>query len=214
MYTCAVRPEIASLSAYVPGMSIAEVQGALRAFPCHQDGQQRKPAGGIAAGTKGAAPPVWKRPSAIRRAAIPRLRGSPGPCAPCLPRSSIVVGNGSDEIIDMLIRMLAWCRADIPWSASSPASASIPSRRRICGVEVRRRPLSPDFSFDLDALLRPGGRRHPSGLRDDAGQSLRLLPAPGGHAPSGSNSLGKTFSPLPAGGGRGLHGLCGRFLRG
>ena len=26
MYTCAVRPEIASLSAYVPGMSIAEVR--------------------------------------------------------------------------------------------------------------------------------------------------------------------------------------------
>ena len=26
MYTCAVRPEIAALSAYVPGMSIAEIQ--------------------------------------------------------------------------------------------------------------------------------------------------------------------------------------------
>lgn len=26
MYTCAVRPEIAALSAYVPGMSIAEVR--------------------------------------------------------------------------------------------------------------------------------------------------------------------------------------------
>ena len=26
MYTCAVRPEITALSAYVPGMSIAEIQ--------------------------------------------------------------------------------------------------------------------------------------------------------------------------------------------
>ena len=62
------------------------------------------------------------------------------------------MGNGSDEIIDMLIRMLL-----VPGKHSvvcfEPCFSIYPIQAQVCGVEVRRHPLNPDFSFDLDALF-------------------------------------------------------------
>lgn len=66
--------------------------------------------------------------------------------------NKIVVGNGSDEIIDLLIRMLAQpglhniVRFD-------PSFSIYPIQARIHGVEVRGQPLEKDFSFNFDALL-------------------------------------------------------------
>ena len=64
----------------------------------------------------------------------------------------MVVGNGSDEIIDMLIRMLL-----VPGKHSvvcfEPCFSIYPIQAQVCGVEVRRHPLNADFSFGLDALF-------------------------------------------------------------
>ena len=79
MYTCAVRPEIASLSAYVPGMSIAEVRERYGLSRVIKMASNENPLG--------VSPPVWKRPSAIRRAAIPRC-GKPWPVRTMSPRSA------------------------------------------------------------------------------------------------------------------------------
>lgn len=65
----------------------------------------------------------------------------------------LVVGNGSDEIIDLLIRILA-----VPGRHSlvcfEPCFSIYPIQGRISGVEVRRCPLERDFSFNFEALLR------------------------------------------------------------
>ena len=87
MYTCAVRPEIASLSAYVPGMSIAEVRERYGLSRVIKIDQQRKPAGGIAAGTKGARHQSGRGlPLSAGRQS--RAAGKPWPVRTMSPRSA------------------------------------------------------------------------------------------------------------------------------
>lgn len=64
----------------------------------------------------------------------------------------IVIGNGSDEIIDLLIRILAEPGSD-NLVCSLPCFSIYPLQGLISGVEVRRVPLKPDFSFDFAGLL-------------------------------------------------------------
>jgi histidinol-phosphate aminotransferase len=67
--------------------------------------------------------------------------------------SCVVTGNGSDEIIDLLIRVRAAPgRHNIV--VSRPCFGLYVLQAELCGVEARRAPLREDFSFDFDALLR------------------------------------------------------------
>lgn len=86
MYTCAVRPEIASLSAYVPGMSIAEVRERYGLSRVIKMASNENPLG-VSPLVRKVLATVWKRPSAIRRAAIPRC-GKPWPVRTMSPRSA------------------------------------------------------------------------------------------------------------------------------
>ena len=144
MYTCAVRPEIAALSAYVPGMSIAEIQEKYGLSKVVKMASNENPLGvsplvkealGLHAGT------AFRYP----QGGNPRLVAA-------LARTHGVSPDGSDEIIDMLIRMLL-----VPGKHSvvcfEPCFSIYPIQAQVCGVEVRRHPLNPDFSFDLDALF-------------------------------------------------------------
>ena len=150
MYTCAVRPEIASLSAYVPGMSIAEVRERYGLSRVIKMASNENPLG--------VSPLVRKVLTTSLEEAFRYPQGGNPALREALARAHhvsperIVVGNGSDEIIDMLIRMLA-----VPGRHSvvcfEPCFSLYPIQARICGVETRRCPLSPDYSFDLDALF-------------------------------------------------------------
>ena len=150
MYTCAVRPEIASLSAYVPGMSIAEVRERYGLSRVIKMASNENPLG--------VSPLVRKVLATSLEEAFRYPQGGNPALREALARAHhvsperIVVGNGSDEIIDMLIRMLA-----VPGKHSvvcfEPCFGLYPIQARICGVETRRCPLSPDYSFDLDALF-------------------------------------------------------------
>jgi len=150
MYTCAVRPEIASLSAYVPGMSIAEVRERYGLSRVIKMASNENPLG--------VSPLVRKVLATSLEEAFRYPQGGNPALREALARAHhvsperIVVGNGSDEIIDMLIRMLA-----VPGRHSvvcfEPCFSLYPIQARICGVETRRCPLSPDYSFDLDALF-------------------------------------------------------------
>ncbi|WP_300705698.1 histidinol-phosphate transaminase [uncultured Desulfovibrio sp.] len=150
MYTCAVRPEIASLSAYVPGMSIAEVRERYGLSRVIKMASNENPLG--------VSPLVRKVLATSLEEAFRYPQGGNPALREALARAHhvsperIVVGNGSDEIIDMLIRMLA-----VPGKHSvvcfEPCFSLYPIQARICGVETRRCPLSPDYSFDLDALF-------------------------------------------------------------
>ena len=150
MYTCAVRPEIASLSAYIPGMSIAEVRERYGLSRVIKMASNENPLG--------VSPLVRKVLATSLEEAFRYPQGGNPALREALARAHhvsperIVVGNGSDEIIDMLIRMLA-----VPGRHSvvcfEPCFSLYPIQARICGVETRRCPLSPDYSFDLDALF-------------------------------------------------------------
>ena len=150
MYTCAVRPEIASLSAYVPGMSIAEVRERYGLSRVIKMASNENPLG--------VSPLVRKVLATSQEEAFRYPQGGNPALREALARAHhvsperIVVGNGSDEIIDMLIRMLA-----VPGRHSvvcfEPCFSIYPIQAQVCGVEVRRHPLNPDFSFDLDALF-------------------------------------------------------------
>jgi len=63
----------------------------------------------------------------------------------------VVAGNGSDEIIDLLVRVLARPgRENVV--AFKPCFSIYVQQTRLCGVELRQVPLGEDFAFDLPAL--------------------------------------------------------------
>ncbi|NCC25766.1 MAG: histidinol-phosphate transaminase [Deltaproteobacteria bacterium] len=65
---------------------------------------------------------------------------------------SVVAGNGSDEIIDLLIRVL--CRpGQDNIVAFKPCFSIYGLQARLCGVEFRQASLNPDFGFDWEGLL-------------------------------------------------------------
>ena len=135
MYTCAVRPEIASLSAYVPGMSIAEVRERYGLSRVIKMASNENPLG--------VSPLVRKVLATSLEEAFRYPQGGNPALREALARAHhvsperIVVGNGSDEIIDMLIRMLA-----VPGKHSvvcfEPCFSLYPIQARICGVEPRK----------------------------------------------------------------------------
>lgn len=69
-----------------------------------------------------------------------------------IPADHIVVGNGSDEIIDLLIRVKAE-----PGKGNiltfKPCFSMYELQAKLCGVEMRQTPLNPDFTFPWDAYL-------------------------------------------------------------
>lgn len=70
-----------------------------------------------------------------------------------VPVEQVVPGNGSDEIIDLLIRIKA-----VPGKHNvvtcDPCFSIYPLQTRLAGVELRQAPLLKNFSFDWDALLK------------------------------------------------------------
>lgn len=68
------------------------------------------------------------------------------------PLERVVAANGSDEIIDLLIRVLAEPdRHNV--LCFDPCFAIYPIQAKIAGVETRRALLKSDFSFNTEALL-------------------------------------------------------------
>lgn len=63
----------------------------------------------------------------------------------------VVAGNGSDEIIDLLIRMLA-APGEHSLVCCLPCFSIYPIQARVAGVELRRCALRDDFSMDFDGL--------------------------------------------------------------
>lgn len=65
----------------------------------------------------------------------------------------IFVGNGSDELIDLLFRIRA-----VPGThnavAFSPCFGLYVTQAKMAGVELRRAPLGSDFDFDFEAMLK------------------------------------------------------------
>ncbi|QCC86267.1 histidinol-phosphate transaminase [Desulfovibrio desulfuricans] len=150
MSEISVRQEITALKAYVPGLSIAEIQEKYNLPQVIKMASNENPLG---------MPPLAQE--AVVRHASGAFRypqgGNPRVARALGKRHGVderrlVIGNGSDEIIDLLIRILA-----IPGTHNivcfNPCFSIYPIQGRICGVEIRRQPLEKDFSFNFAALL-------------------------------------------------------------
>ena len=145
-----VRQAIAGLAPYVPGLSIEEIRQKYGLDHVIKMASNENPLGAspiVQEIIRRNAAQVFRYP----RGGNPRLVKNLAYHHQVRPEQ-IVVGNGSDEVIDMLMRMLA-----DPGTHNivcfEPCFGLYPIQAKINGIETRRWPLNPDFSFDFDALL-------------------------------------------------------------
>ena len=150
MSEISVRPHIRELDAYVPGLSIAEIQQKYGLSQVIKMASNENPLGASPLAQEAVrrhAPFLFRYPQGGNPRLVHALAGLHG-VDPC----RVAVGNGSDEIIDLLIRILAE-PGKHSLACFKPCFSIYPIQGRISGVEVRRCPLEKDFSFNFDALL-------------------------------------------------------------
>lgn len=144
-----IRPAIQDFTPYSPGLAIDEIRERYGLPQVIKLASNENPLG--------ASPLVQK---AIQKAAANSFRypqsGNPHLVAALaahhkVPAEKVVVGNGSDEIIDLLIRVRA-----VPGRHNvvtcKPCFSMYTLQTRMAGVELRQAPLKNDFSFDWQAL--------------------------------------------------------------
>ncbi len=145
-----VRPEVASFESYEPGLSIAEIAERYGLEKVVKLASNENPFG--------VSPKVLKvirdkAGEAFRypQAGNPRLVKALASFYK-VDASRIFLGNGSDEVIDLLFRVRA-----VPGVhnavAFKPCFGLYPTQAKMAGVEFRQVPLNPDFTFDFDKLL-------------------------------------------------------------
>ena len=149
-YSCPteVRPEMRDFVAYTPGLTIDEIRERYHLERVIKLASNENPLG--------TSPLVQKAIKEQAAAAFRYPRGGFG-VAEALARhhavnpERIVVGNGSDELIDLLIRVRA-----VPGVHNAlgfkPCFNMYPVLSKLCGVEFRQVPLNKDFSFPWNAL--------------------------------------------------------------
>ncbi len=145
-----VRPEVLAFEPYSPGLSIAEIQSRYGLDTVIKMASNENPLG--------VSPYVQKVIAdhagfAFRYAQSgnPRLVGALADYYG-IPAAHIVPGNGSDEIIDLLLRV---CPSPGLHNvvACKPSFSMYRIQSRLCGVEFRSVALREDFSFDWQGLL-------------------------------------------------------------
>ncbi len=145
-----VRPEIEALKPYVPGLSIAEIREKYGLSQVTKMASNENPLG--------ASPMVQERLSRLAntvysypQAGNPRLARALAQKHNVDPMN-IVLGNGSDEIIDLLMRIR--CEANKHNIVCfKPCFGIYTTQAQIAGVELRQSPLNEDFSFSFEDLL-------------------------------------------------------------
>ena len=145
-----IRPEVLIFDPYSPGLSIDEIREKYKLNNVIKMASNENPLGVspvVQETIKRNAPLSFRYPSAgnpeLCRALGLYLGVDPG---------RIVCGNGSDEIIDLLIRISA-CPGRDNILAFKPCFSIYQLQAKLCGVDFRQCPLKPDFSFDWQGLL-------------------------------------------------------------
>ncbi|HKK34604.1 MAG TPA: histidinol-phosphate transaminase [Desulfomicrobiaceae bacterium] len=145
-----VRPEVLDFKPYTPGLSIDEIRDRYGLNQVIKMASNENPLG-----TSPVVQEVLARKagSAFRyaQAGNPALRAALGRFLSVDPEM-IVAGNGSDEIIDLLIRIKARPGVD-NIVAFCPCFSIYALQAGLCGVELRQAPLGEDMRPDWDGLL-------------------------------------------------------------
>ncbi|GAB1410287.1 histidinol-phosphate transaminase [Desulfovibrionales bacterium] len=145
-----VRPEMDGFTPYVPGLSIEEIKERFGLTKVIKMASNENPLGVSAVVQQRlhtASALAFRYAQAGTPALTQALARHLG-----VPQECLVAGNGSDEIIDLLIRVVARPGVDNV-VAFAPCFSMYDVQSRLCGVEFRQTPLRADFSFAFDNLL-------------------------------------------------------------
>lgn len=145
-----VRPEVAAFEPYEPGLSIEDIRRRYGLERVIKMASNENPLGAspvVQGVLQDNAEFVYRYPQAgnprLAEALAARLGVDP---------ARIFVGNGSDEVIDLLFRVRA-----VPGVhnavAFRPCFGLYVTQARMAGVDLRRVRLPEDFRFDFDGLL-------------------------------------------------------------
>ena len=145
-----VRDVVREFTPYAPGLSMEEIKERYGLTRVIKLASNENPLGAsplVKRVLARKADMVFRYPRAGNPALVAALAEAHG-----VPRECIVAGNGSDEIIDLLVRVT--CRpGQDNVVAFSPCFSIYVQQTRLCGVELRQPALGADFAFDLPALV-------------------------------------------------------------
>ena len=145
-----VRDEVRGFTPYSPGLSIEEIKekyGLARVIKLASNENPLGVSALVARVLSRKAGLVFRYPRSGNPALVSGIARSFG-----LDPAGVVTGNGSDEIIDLLVRVTARPGLDNV-VAFRPCFSIYVHQTRLCGVSLRQVPLGPDFRFDFEALL-------------------------------------------------------------
>jgi histidinol-phosphate aminotransferase len=144
-----VRPEVLDFEPYEPGLSVDEIREQYKLPQIIKLASNENPLGvspRVRAAIEKSSGLVFRYAQSGNPRLVRAIAAHHG-----VDAARVVTGNGSDEVIDLLIR----CRAT-PGKhnvvTSRPCFLLYPLQTRLCGVELRQTPLLEDFSIDWSAL--------------------------------------------------------------
>ena len=145
-----VRPEVEAFTPYTPGLSIDEIQERYGLSHVIKMASNENPLGvspQVRAAIERHAAKAFRYPQGGNPRLVAALARHHG-----FDPARVVVGNGSDELIDLLIRARA-----VPGrhnvATFTPCFKIYALQSHLCGVELRQAKLRENFSFDSEALL-------------------------------------------------------------
>lgn len=144
------RAAARSFSPYVPGLSIDEIKKKYGLANVIKLASNENPLG-VSPKVKDVLESSLDLAFRYPQSGVPRLHAAIA-AHHGLPETMIAAGNGSDEIIDLLVRVLAE-PGKHNVVAFNPCFSIYRLQSKLAGVEFRQTPLNSDFSFPWDNLL-------------------------------------------------------------
>lgn len=143
-----IPPRLRGFTPYVPGLTIEEIREKYGLERVIKLASNENPLGVSPLAQKvieEKAAEVFRYPQGgwETARAIARFHG--------IDEKRVVVGNGSDELIDLVMRLRA-VPGESNIVAFRPCFGMYPLFARLCGVEFRQVPLNGDFSFPLESM--------------------------------------------------------------
>lgn len=145
-----IRPEIKAFKPYEPGLSMEEIQERYGVSRVIKMASNENPLGVspvVRRALEAAAPLAYR----YAPAGTPRLTRALAAHLGVDP-ARVVCGNGSDEVIDLIVRVKARAGRD-NIIAFKPCFSIYELQSRLSGIEFRQAPLGQDFAFDFNALI-------------------------------------------------------------
>jgi histidinol-phosphate aminotransferase len=150
-----LRPEVLSFTPYSPGLSIEEIKERYNLSQVVKLASNENPLGAspvVQQRIKLHAGMVFRYPQSGNPRLVSALAARLGVGA-----ERVVVGNGSDELIDLILRVRV--RPEEEVLAFEPCFSMYKLQSRLCGVGFRQVPLDRDFGFPWSALLEAANER-------------------------------------------------------